>query len=166
VDLVPSGGTVTNTTLYFRLFATNAVGNANGSILFDSPSAFANFPVTGFINSSFSYWLSGGASNNANLLKYAIGGASSPTATNGVASQTAVTSSNLSITAIVRTNDPSLDVFGEGITNLSLGSWSTNGVTIPPGDQSGVPAGTERQIFSIPRTNNSQFLRLDAILQP
>jgi hypothetical protein len=166
VDLVPSGGTVTNTTLYFRLFATNAVGNANGSILFDSPSAFANFPVTGFINSSFSYWLSGGASNNANLLKYAIGGASSPTATNGVASQTAVTSSNLSITAIVRTNDPSLDVFGEGITNLSLGSWSTNGVTITPGDQSGVPAGTERQIFSIPRTNNSQFLRLDAILQP
>jgi hypothetical protein len=168
VDLVPSGGIVTNTTLYFRLFATNYVGNANGNLLFDSPSAFEVFPVNGYVNSTFTYWLSGAPSNNANLLKYAIGGATSPTATDGTAPTTAVTSSNLSITAIVRTNDPALDVIGEGLTNLSVGPWSTNGVTQTVStNQAGVPVGTERQIFSIPRgTNASQFLRLDSILQP
>jgi hypothetical protein len=168
VDLVPSGGTVTNTTLYFRLFATNYVGLANGNILFDSPTAFEVFPVNGYVNSTFSYWLSGAPSNNANLLKYAIGGATSPTATNGIASITALSTNALSITAIVRTNDPSLSVFGEGLTNLSVPPWSTNGVTMTiSGDQLDVPTGNQRQIFSIPRTNNtSQFLRLDAILQP
>ena len=117
--------------------------------------------------SGFTTWLNGAPTNAANVGKYAIGGASSPTATNGIASQTTVTSTNLSITAIVRTNDPNLTVFGEGLTNLTVAPWFTNGVTMTiPGDQSGVPAGTERQIFSVPRTNNSQFLRLDAILQP
>jgi len=30
----------------------------------------------------------------------------------------------------------------------------------------GVPFGTERQIFSVPRTTNSDFLRLNSVLQP
>jgi len=56
---------------------------------------------------------------------------------------------------------------GRTTTDPSLSPWSTNGVTkTVPLDQSDVPSGTERQIFSIPRTNPSQFLRLDAILQP
>lgn len=169
LDLIPSGGTVTNTVIYFRLFATNYVGNANGTIFFDSvPATLQTAPVTGVVNSTFTSWLNGAPTNSANQLKYAIGGATGPTATNGVAPETAVTSSNLSITAIVRTNDPKLSVFGEGLTNLSLGPWTTNGITQTVStNQAGVPDGNQRQIFSIPRgTNASQFLRLDSILQP
>jgi len=171
VTLVQSGGTVSSTPVYVRIAATAPIGNPAGQVNLASTGATdQNIAVTGTVSGAgggFTTWVAGGPTNAANVGKYAIGGATSPTADDGIASQTAVTSSNLSITAIVRTNDPNLDVFGEGITNLSLGSWSTNGVTMTiPGDQSGVPAGTERQIFSVPRTNNSQFLRLDAILQP
>ncbi len=172
VVLTPSGGTVSSTPVYVRIAATAPIGNPAGQVNLASAGATdQNIAVTGTVSSGgggFTSWVAGGPTNSANVLKYAIGGATSPTADDGIASQTAVTSSNLSITAIVRTNDPSLDVFGEGITNLSVGPWSTNGVTQTAStNQVGVPAGTERQIFSIDRgTNNRLFLRLDAILQP
>ncbi len=169
LNLAPSGGVVTNTLLYVRLAANAPVGSPAGNVLLGSTNAaIQTVPVTGTVFSTYTAWLNGAPTNNANLLKYAIGGASSPTATDGTAPATAVTSSNLSITAIVRTNDPALDVIGEGLTNLSVGPWSTNGVTQTVStNQAGVPTGTERQIFSIPRgTNTSQFLRLDSILQP
>lgn len=169
LNLAPSGGVVTNTLLYVRLAANAPVGSPAGNVLLGSTNAaIQTVPVTGTVFSTYTAWLNGAPTNTANLLKYAIGGASSPTATDGTAPATAVTSSNLSITAIVRTNDPALDVIGEGLTNLSVGPWSTNGVTQTVStNQAGVPTGTERQIFSIPRgTNTSQFLRLDSILQP
>ena len=100
---------------------------------------------------------------------YAIGGASSPTATNGVAPVVTVSSNVLSITAIVRTDDPSLTVYGQSILNLAAGTWITNDVSmIPSADQAGVPAATQRQIFSTPRTTDDgkKFLRLQTTLQP
>ena len=169
LNLAPSGGVVSNTTLFVRLAANAPVGSPAGTVLLGSTNAtIQTRAVTGTVFSTYTAWLNGAPTNTANLLKYAIGGASSPTATDGTAPATAVTSSNLSITAIVRTNDPALDVIGEGLTNLSVGPWSTNGVTQTVStNQAGVPTGTERQIFSIPRgTNTSQFLRLDSILQP
>ena len=118
--------------------------------------------------STFTSWAGGAPLNSANLELYAIGGATSPTATDGVPSQTALTSSNLSIIAIVRTNDPNLTVFGQATANLKNGPWTTNGVTKTNApDQLSVPSGTARQIFSIERgTNTSLFLRIDSILQP
>ena len=98
---------------------------------------------------------------------YAIGGATSPTATNGIAMSNAVTSSNLSITAVVRTNDPNLGVFGQSIVNLGAGIWTNNDVSrITNGvDQSGVPSGNQRQIFSTPLgIDGKKFLRLQTTL--
>jgi hypothetical protein len=170
VTLFQSGGVVPSTPVYVRLASNAPVGNPAGLINLNSPGATTqSIAVSGTVNpvsSGFTTWVAGGPTNAVTVGKYAIGGATSPTATNGIPSTTAVTSSNLSITAIVRTNDPNLSVFGEGTTNLTL-SWSTNGVTKTAStNQLGVPTGTERQIFSIERTNPSQFLRLDSILQP
>ena len=119
-------------------------------------------------DSTFTSWAEGAPLNSANLELYAIGGATSPTATNGVPSQASLTSSNLSIIAIVRTNDPNLTVFGQATANLKDVPWATNGVTKTTApDQLSVPSGTARQIFSIERgTNTSLFLRIDSILQP
>jgi hypothetical protein len=69
--------------------------------------------------------------------------------------------SKLTLTAVIRTNDPSLSVGGEAGANLS--SWSTNGVShTPSANQASVPEGCERRIYSVDRANSpsKQFLRL------
>ena len=94
------------------------------------------------------------------LVKYAIGGASTPTGLSE-STVTVLGSSKLSLTAVVRTNDPSLSVVGEVGTDLS--SWSSIGVSVEPAaSQVGVPAGYERLIYSVDRSNSPsrQFMRL------
>jgi fibronectin-binding autotransporter adhesin len=118
---------------------------------------------------NFSTWLNGQPTNSANQIAYAIGGASSPTATDGIPSVTTLTSSNLSITAIVRTNDPNLTVFGQSIVNLAVGSWASTNVTlsIPPDQTGATPGTTQRQTFSTPLgIDGKKFLRLQTTLQP
>jgi hypothetical protein len=94
------------------------------------------------------------------LLKYAVGGASSPTGSSEN-TVTVLDSNKLTLTAVVRTNDPSLNVVGEAGVDLS--SWRTNGVSnAPSASQASVPEGCERRIYSVDRTNSPsrQFLRL------
>jgi hypothetical protein len=94
------------------------------------------------------------------LLKYAIGGASSATGSSEN-TVTVLDNSKLTLTAVVRTNDPSLNVVGEAGVNLS--NWNTNGVSNAPSvNQASVPEGCERRIYSVDRTNSPsrQFLRL------
>jgi len=119
------------------------------------------------VNSTFAGWSGEAAIEPEAVVRYAIGGATSPTAANGIAMSNTVTSSNLSITAIVRTNDPSLSVFGQSIVNLGAGIWTSNDVSpITNGvDQTGVPSGNQRQIFSTPLGIDGQkFLRLQTTL--
>jgi hypothetical protein len=116
---------------------------------------------------TFTSWAQGAPLNTTNLSLYAVGGASGPTNNNSIPSVTLVTSNTLSITAIVRTNNPSLSVVGRTTTDLANGPWTTNSVTQSNAvDQSGVPFGTARQIFSTPRTSTNQFLGIEAVLQP
>jgi hypothetical protein len=104
-------------------------------------------------------------SNTPSLqLQYAIGGASSPTATNGVPSVTTVTADTLSITAVVRTNDPTLTVVGQALVDLAVGPWTTNNVTVTP-QADAAPEGCQVQTFSTPRgTDGKKFLRLQTSL--
>jgi len=74
---------------------------------------------------------------------------------------TVLDSSKLSLTAVVRTNDPSLSVVGE--VGIDLSSWSSIGVSVEPAaSQVGVPEGCQRRIYSVDRANSPsrQFLRL------
>jgi hypothetical protein len=94
------------------------------------------------------------------LLKYAVGGASSPTGSSEN-TVTVLDGSKLTLTAVVRTNDPSLNVVGEAGVNLS--NWNTNGVSnTPSASQTNVPVGCQRRIYSVDRANSPsrQFLRL------
>jgi len=130
-----------------------------------------NLPLVFWSNdnggATFTSWAQGAPLNPANLGRYAIGGASGPTATNGIPSITTLDTNFLSITAIVRTNNPSLTVVGRTTTDLATGPWSTNNVTWSNTvDQNGVPFGTARQIFSVPRTNSNQFLGIQSSLAP
>jgi len=149
----PSAAAATAT---YTVTAANAGGSTTATVSIGVQSAYAA-------------WAQGAPLDSTNLLLYAIGGASGPAATNGVAPVTVVNSNLLSIVAVVRTNDPSLTVRGQSILNLSSGTWITNDVTMNPSvDQAGVPSGTQRQIFSTPRATNDtrKFLRLQTTLAP
>jgi hypothetical protein len=167
--LVPVDGTLGLTTLRVRLTGAD-VGSFSGDITLSSSGLNTQtIPVSGTVSGggqTFADWADGAPLDQTNLLKYAIGGASSPTATNGVAPVIGITTTDLTLTAIVRTNDPNLTTVGTAITNLSGGTWSTLGVTMTPAaDQSNVPEGCERQIFSTPRgVDGKKFLRLQSTL--
>jgi hypothetical protein len=94
------------------------------------------------------------------LLKYAVGGALSPTAASE-STVTALTSNKLTLIAVVRTNDPSLSIVGEAGVDLSI--WNSSGVSVAPSaNQVSVPEGCQRRIYSVERTGSPsrQFLRL------
>jgi hypothetical protein len=104
------------------------------------------------------------------LTSYAIGGASSPTGTpvppamgiQTVTDTNGTTSTVLAMTVLVRINDP-LAVQAEAVA--SLGDFGNPAQTTvaggaPAADQSGVPEGFQRQVFTVPANANRQFLRL------
>lgn len=169
VDLPPTSGSVAATTMSVRLTGA-AVGEFTGNVSFASAGATPeNRAVSGTVSSggqTFEGWAQGAPLDQANLLKYAIGGASSPTATDGVAPVTGITATDLTLSAIVRTNDPSLTTVGNALIDLVSGAWSSNGVTMTvDGNQDEVPEGCERQTFSTPRgVDGKKFLRLESTL--
>ena len=101
----------------------------------------------------------------SNLMAYALGAsASNATVSRPV---TTVNSSNLTITALVRTNDSAVQVRGSATTNLA--SWTNAPIVgTPASDQTGAVSGvTQKQEFTVERgTDPKKFLRLKATLQP
>jgi hypothetical protein len=72
------------------------------------------------------------------------------------------TSTVLAMTVLIRINDP-LAVQAEAVANLSdFGNPAQTTVAggAPAADQSGVPEGFQRQVFTVPANANRQFLRL------
>jgi hypothetical protein len=107
-----------------------------------------------------------GTDGLAYLMKYALGG----TNTNDKVSLPTISlnGSNVTLTAVVRTNDTNLTIVGQSSTNLS-GAWTTispnsNGVvSIVSTNTNNVPTGCQRRDFSVPKDTNSRlFLRLKA----
>jgi len=103
----------------------------------------------------------------SNLMAYALG-ATSPSSLVVPPTLNTSDATKLTITALIRINDPKLNVVGEYGT--SLGTWVTESPIpgIESSNQAGVVAGvTQRQDFSVPReTDPKKFLHLKATLQP
>ena len=100
-----------------------------------------------------------GADGYSPLVKYAFG-ASGPDAA-VIPPVTSTSGGNVLYTAIIRTNDPTLVVIGEYGNNLQ--DWlplPLNPTGVPSVDQSGVPAGTQRRVFTLPGGDPALFLRL------
>ena len=143
---------LSNPTITLGVNVTDA-GGATGS-------ANVTITVVDVLEISFKQWLGGMAETTELLLKYAIGGASSPTGSSenmvmGLASN------KLSLTAVVRTNDPVLSIVGEAGMNLT--SWTSNGVSVAPSaNQVSVPEGCQRKVYSVDQSQSpsKQFLRL------
>ncbi|MBU6172089.1 MAG: hypothetical protein KGQ87_11460, partial [Verrucomicrobia bacterium] len=129
---------------------------------------YDNLVVTSSSGSSLiETWLEGQPLNDQNLLKYAVGGAAtvnSPV----VAPTTSLAADKFSLTAVVRTDDPTLQVVAE--TSENLAGWTSSGITVAAAaSQSGVAAGFQRRVFSVPRSGGSPpklFLRLRVVHTP
>lgn len=170
-NITPVSGAVDSASLFVRLAASAAAGSPSGNVALTSTgSQPVNLAVAGTVTAggqTFADWSGDQPLTPSLQLEYAIGGASGPDATDGVPSVTTVTTDTLSITAVVRTNDPTLTVNGQTLADLTVGPWTTNNVTVTvvepqPED---LPEGCELQTFSTPRGPDAKkFLRLQTTL--
>jgi hypothetical protein len=144
----------------YTVTATNGTGSTTATVMIEVSAA----------GSTFAVWSGGATLDAANLAKYAIGGASS-LSVEGVQPTSALDGTSLSITAIVRTDDTTLTVVGQAVTNLldyaTLGSVVTVEGDATDLDQTGVPVGCTKKKFIVPRDGEGKkFLRLEATLAP
>ena len=144
-------------------------GGLNRSLVLGSFADATPLVTYGNDGTTFAVWSGGAALNAENLAKYAIGGATSLTATDGQASVVGLDANTLKLTVIVR-DDPSLIFVGEAVTGLadfSTPSSITPAVVedaanqpIPP------PTNCIRKVFSVSRvTDDSKFLRIKVTKQ-
>ena len=161
VTATPSGAVDTNSAGTYTV--TYNANDANGN---------AATPVTRtvVVGSTFASWSAGAILNSENLAKYAIGGAIN-LSVEGAQPTSALDGTSLSITAIVRTDDTTLTVVGQAVTNLV--DYATPGLVVEVVgdatgiDQAGVPIGCKKKKFSVPRAGDGRkFLRLNATLAP
>ncbi len=113
--------------------------------------------------STFSGWAGEGVSMTPELLmKYAIGGAASPSAT-GELPVVGMDGSNLTLTAVVR-KDSTLTIVGQGVANLvdygTPASITSLTGTSEGVSQIGVPPDCERRIFKATLMGSKSFLRI------
>jgi hypothetical protein len=109
---------------------------------------------------TFGRWLGGVPPTPELLVKYAVGGASSPTGSSE-STVTVLDGNKLTLTAVVRTNDPDISIVGEAGVDLNI--WGSSGVSVAPSaNQVGVPEGCQRRIYSVDISSSPsrQFLRL------
>jgi hypothetical protein len=110
-----------------------------------------------------------GADGVSGLLRYAFG-ANGPN-DNVTKPTTVLTGGNLVLTAIVRVDDAKLTVAGEAVTDLVNYASGTAVIMVNGSsagvDQTGVPAGCERQAFRVAQGGDlKKFLRLKITLAP
>ena len=145
----------------YTVTATNGTGSTTATVTIEVSPA----------GSTFAGWSGGATLDAVNLAKYAIGGASN-LSVEGVQSTSALDGTSLSITAIVRTDDPThLTVVGQAVTNLADYASSELVVQVEGDatgiDQTDVPAGCTKKKFSVARGDaGKKFLRLKAALDP
>lgn len=98
------------------------------------------------------------------LEKYALGAAGPDDSVERPVSS--LSGGDLILTAVVRTNDPSLGVLGQ--SSIDLMGW-TDLLVDPDGvvssDQTGIPSGSERREFTLPGGGPERFLRLKVVSQ-
>ncbi|MFZ9683045.1 MAG: hypothetical protein ACO3DQ_07570 [Cephaloticoccus sp.] len=161
----PGVASLIENTLYFNnpgsaVITASQSGNEN----YEAATAVTRtYTVTGasFANE----WSGQDATSDANgdgvpaLAEYALGGIAGSNNL-GVLPQATRSNNTLSLSALVRTNDPKLSVFPQAASTLGTNSWSSAGFTTNISTNA-VPAGFERRTYTFDvGTNPRAFLRL------
>ena len=117
---------------------------------------------------TFDSWSRNAAVTSELVYKYAFGAVNTTSAPKGMTSS--ITPTTLSLTAVVRTDDPThLEIKPETGTNL-MGTWSSTSPVIREsiaGDQSGLSTGLVRNIYTVDRgSDGTRFIRLNVVYTP
>ena len=123
--------------------------------------------VSEFTGTTFASW-SGNAAVTSDLLsRYAFGAVSKTSAPEKITSN--ITSTTLSLTAVVRTDDSKLVITPKSVSSLS-GIWSATDPVISEvnaADQTGLGTGLVRKVYSVERgIDSKRFLKLEAVYNP
>jgi len=115
---------------------------------------------------TFANW-SGNAAVTSDLVsRYAFGALSKSSAPEKMTSS--ITSTTLSLTAVVRTDDPKLVITPKSAS--TLGTWSATDPVISvvnAADQTGLGTGLVRKVYSVERgIDSKRFLKLEAVYTP
>jgi hypothetical protein len=161
----PGVASLIGNTLYFNsagsaVITASQAGNEN----YEAATAVTRtYTVTGasFANE----WSGQDATSDANgdgvpaLAEYALGGVAGSNNL-GVLPQMTRSNNTLTLSALVRTNDPKLSVFPQASANLGSNGWSTSGFTTNS-TTNGVPTGFVRRTYTYDASSNTRaFLRL------
>jgi len=144
-------------------------GGLNRSLVLGSSPEATPLVTFGNDGTTFAVWSGGAVLNAENLAKYAVGGATSLTATDGKASVVGLDANTLTLTAIVR-DDPSLIFSGEAVTSLedfSTLSSITAATVGDAADQTLLPANCKRKVLTVTRGPNDErkFVRIKVTKQ-
>jgi hypothetical protein len=116
---------------------------------------------------TFASW-SGNATVTSDLVSlYAFGAVNKASAPEKITSS--ITATTLSLTAVVRTDDPKLVITPKSVSSLS-GTWSATDPVISvvnAADQTGLGTGLVRKVYSVERgIDSKRFLKLEAVYTP
>jgi hypothetical protein len=120
---------------------------------------------------TFASWSGNAAVTSDLVYKYAFGAADKNSAEQKMTSS--IANGKLSITAVVRTDDPShLVITAKSATSLT-GVWSASTpelpITVSDGDSTGLGTGLARKVFTVDRAvslDTKRFLKLEAVYTP
>jgi hyaluronate lyase len=122
----------------------------------------ANVPQTAFAS-----WSDNAEVTSESVYKYAFGAVSKTSAPEKITSN--ITSTTLSLTAVVRTDDSKLVITPKSVSSLS-GTWSATDPVISvvnATDQTGLGTGLVRKVYSVERgIDSKRFLKLEAVYTP
>jgi hypothetical protein len=123
--------------------------------------------VSASSGTTFASW-SGNVAVGSDLVNgYAFGAADKTSAPEKITSS--ITSTTLSLTAVVRTDDPKLVITPKSASSLS-GTWSATDPLISvvnAPDQTGLGTGLVRKVYSVERgIDSKRFLKLEAVYTP
>lgn len=94
------------------------------------------------------------------LVEYALGGGTNGNDLNLLPVPT-LAGANISMAAVVRTNDTNLTIYPQAAYNLSSTNWTSSGFTTNTSNQTNVPAGFQRREYQFNAgTNPRAFLKL------
>jgi hypothetical protein len=127
--------------------------------------------VTASSGTTFASWSGNAAVTSDLVYKYAFGAADKNSAEQKMTSS--IANGKLSLTAVVRTDDPShLVITAKSATSLT-GVWSASTpelpITVSDGDSTGLGTSLARKVFTVNRAislDTKRFLKLEAVYNP
>lgn len=115
---------------------------------------------------AFASWSDNAEVTSESVYKYAFGAADMNSAAQEMTSS--ITPTTLSLTAVVRTDDPKLVITPKSAS--ALGTWSATDPVISvlnAADQTGLGTGLVRKVYSVERgIDSKRFLKLEAVYNP